>query len=164
MLSPPWDERTIVSDSLCFFQARLQMLWDSHIFGWPSSWRLLCACCPLLPFASCQWPSGHQKAIRYRKKNRLLLTRECLSQKSEPFSKAIFLQNSELLGELFIGLFLGLLLTPPCKQVPWEWYFYLLIFIIKKEELYIHLPSQLNSYTISILPCIQVGIFFFFSI
>lgn len=95
----PLGMKTIVIHSLCFFQAQLQMLWDSHIFGWPSSWLLLCACCLLLPHDSCQWPSGHQKVIRYRKK-KSSPNSERLSQKSKHFSKAAFLQNSKLLGSL----------------------------------------------------------------
>lgn len=63
----PWDERTPVIHSPCFFQAQLQMLSDSHTFGWPSFWLLQCAYCPWLPSVSCQWPFGHQKVIRYRK-------------------------------------------------------------------------------------------------
>lgn len=51
----------------CSFQVPRPMPWDSHIFGWPSSWRSQCAYCLLLPSASYQWPSGHQKAIRYIK-------------------------------------------------------------------------------------------------
>lgn len=51
----------------CSFQVPRPMPWDSRIFGWPSSWPSQCAYCLLSPSASYQWPSGHQKAIRYIK-------------------------------------------------------------------------------------------------
>lgn len=77
----------------CFLQAQLRMLWDSHTFGWPSFWRWQCAYCQWLPSVSCQWPSGHQKVIRYRKNNPAPIS-ECPSQKSKKhFPKAAFLQN-----------------------------------------------------------------------
>lgn len=156
MPSPPWDERTIVSHSLSFFPGTAR-----NALRQPYIWLtiILTACC--VPAARCChsllsmtiWPSESDKV----QENRLLLTRECLSQKSEPFSKATFLQNSQLLGSLvcFQDYFS---LTPPCKQVPWEWYFYLLILLLKrKNSIYIFTLSNLAIILLVFCPAYRLG-------
>lgn len=120
--------------------------------------RLLC----LLPVAAIRflsmtiWPSESGCCIGKKQTSPNL---ECFLMKSEPFSKATFLQNSQLLGSLV--WLLGLLLTQFMQTSPLGMVFLFCYFLLlkRKNSIYIY---PLNLAIILLVFCPAYRLYFFF--
>lgn len=107
---------------LCFLQAQLQMLYDSHTSGWPSFWPLQYAYCPSWPSGSCQWPFGHQKVIRYRK-NCLSPNWVSLIEIKRAFPKSSFPAKSQARGKSSMNFYDYYFLSFHLASLGWSFLF-----------------------------------------